>query len=114
MAKRPRDDEDDFVEEEERPRRKGGGVASSIVPYTNPQALIGYYLGFLAIIPAIGALAAPFAIGLGIWGLIKSRSHPESKGMVHAIVGIVLGLLGLCCMGPFGGWLVWNAFLSKK
>ena len=111
MAKRPRDDEDDFVEEEEeRPRRRGGGVGSTIVPYTNPQALIGYYLGFLAIIPAIGALAAPFAIGLGVWGLIKSRSHPESKGMVHAIVGVVLGLIGMFCMGPLGIFLGFVAF----
>ena len=103
MAKRPRDDEDDFEEEEEpRPRRKGGGVGSTIIPYTNPQALIGYYLGFLALLPAIGIPFAPFAIGLGIWGFIKSMSHPESKGRVHAIVGVVLGMIGLFCMGPLG------------
>ena len=103
MAKRPRDDEDDYEEvEEERPRRKGGGVGSTIVPYTNPQALIGYYLGFLALLPGISIPFAPFAIGLGIWGFIKSMSHPESKGRVHAIVGVVLGLIGLFCMGPLG------------
>lgn len=117
MAKRPRDeeyeDEDEVEEEEEeRPRRRGGGV-SSIVPYTNPMALIGYYLGFIAIIPALGVIFGPFAIILGIIGFVKSRSHPESKGAVHAIVGILLGLAGLFLCGPGGLALIWFGLIKK-
>jgi hypothetical protein len=118
MAKRPRDEEyedDDDVrdDEDDRPRRRGGGGVSSIVPYTNPMALIGYYLGFIAIIPALGVIFGPFAIILSIIGFVKSRSHPESKGAVHAIVGILLGLGGLFVCGPLGLFLAWGAFIAK-
>lgn len=73
-------------------RASAGGEADAtggIIPYKNPYALIAYYCGVFAVIPC-------FPIGLvglvlGILGLKHARLHPQSKGTVHAWVGIVAG-----------------------
>jgi hypothetical protein len=64
-------------------------ATGGIIPYKNPHALIAYYCGVFAVIPC-------FPIGLvglvlGILGLKHARLHPQSKGKVHAWVGIVAG-----------------------
>jgi hypothetical protein len=89
-----------------------GGVGT-LIPYRNPKALIGYYMGFVALIPVLGVIFGPIAIILGILGVIYANRNPQAKGMVHAIVGIILGVIGLLCMGPLGLVLAWGAFAVK-
>jgi hypothetical protein len=64
---------------------------STIIPYKNPQALIAYYLGVFSIFPFIGLFLGIAAFILGIRGLGFARTHPGSKGRVHAWIGIVAG-----------------------
>lgn len=70
-------------------------AVSSIVPYKNPPALIGYYLGVFSLIPCIGFLLGIAAIILGTIGLRKSANAPGSKGKAHAWTAIVLGSVGI-------------------
>ncbi len=80
---------------------EGGDWLSKMVPTRNTPALVGYYLGVFSLIPCLGALLSPFAIGFGIAGIGKARAL--QVGFAHAIVAIVLGsfsLLGhLLCFG---------------
>jgi hypothetical protein len=66
---------------------------STIIPYRNSHALFGYYTGVASLIPALGLIAGPAAIVLGILGLRHAKRHPEAKGKAHAWVAISLGTL---------------------
>jgi hypothetical protein len=64
-------------------------ATGGIIPYKNAYALIAYYCGVFAVIPC-------FPIGLvglvlGILGLKHANLHPQSKGRVHAWIGIIAG-----------------------
>jgi hypothetical protein len=72
-----------------------GDGTGGLIPYKNPTALIGYYLGIFGLIPAIGLLLAISAVILGIIGLRKRRQNPVVKGSVHAWVGISLGAISI-------------------
>jgi hypothetical protein len=101
-ARKPRPSVDDEWEEDERPRGQvrrdlppdDGGV-STLIPYTNPKALVAYYFGVFGLIPGLGIFLAPVAVILGILGLRYAKAHPTAKGTGHAVVGIVLGSLSL-------------------
>lgn len=69
-----------------------GGI-SSLIPYKNGAALAAYYIGVVALIPFLGLLAAPFAIGFGIVGIRAYQRDPRRKGIVHAWTGIALGVV---------------------
>lgn len=133
MAKRPVDDdaiepEDDRprkrrrVEEsepdaedyEDRPIRKASNPVSSLIPYTNPKALIGYYMGFISLLPGIGLILGPVAIVLGFLGILTARKNPEAKGMAHAIIAMILGALGFFPCGVFGGLLIFGVLFSGR
>ena len=78
-----------------------GGVAT-VIPYKNLPALIGYYCGVFGIIlPCV----SPIAIILGIIGVVKSVLNPQSKGLVHALVAVILGVLG-----PLGWFYVYRHY----
>lgn len=64
---------------------------STIIPYKNPQALTAYYLGVFSIFPLLGFFLGTAAFILGIRGLQFARTHPGSKGQVHAWIGIIAG-----------------------
>lgn len=66
---------------------------TSLIPYNNPPALIGYYISVASLIPIIALLLGPAAVVLGIAGINKCKADPRCKGMAHAIVAIVLGSL---------------------
>jgi len=83
---------------------KDSDIVSIFIPYKNPKALAAYYCGFFALIPVLGFVLGPVAIWLGISGVRTSTANPAAKGMVHAITGIVLGVLALLCWNPF--WCV--------
>ena len=68
------------------------GAISSLIPYKNGAALAAYYIGVVALIPFLGLLAAPFAIGFGVVGIRAYNREPKCKGIVHAWVGIALGV----------------------
>jgi hypothetical protein len=70
---------------------------STLIPYRNPQALTAYYLGVFSIsacIPLLGiagVVMAIFAVICGVRGLRLAKENPQSRGRVHAWIGIVGG-----------------------
>jgi hypothetical protein len=77
------------------------------VPYRNVASLWAYYLGVFALIPCFGIALGIAAIVMGIIGIRYSQKHPEAKGMVHSLVGIVLG--GLVLLGHLAVLLIFLA-----
>lgn len=67
---------------------------SGLIPYRNPAALTGYYLGIFSCFPVIGLVLGPLAIVLGVRGLRRLRREPDRKGTVHAWIAICTGMLG--------------------
>ncbi len=98
------------------PPRTDSGVSnavSTIVPYKNVKALLAYYLGVFSVIPVVGIVLGIAAFILGLLGLKFARAHPESKGKVHAWIGIVVG--GLFGFGYLAlTLLAIGAAVSKK
>jgi hypothetical protein len=90
---------------------RGDAGISTLIPYRNKAALVGYYLGFLALLPAAGVVFGPLAVLLGGLGLARARHDPDAKGGVHAIVAIVLGLIGFFVMAPIGLGLLYFVFV---
>lgn len=94
--------EDDERDEVRRRRRRvrrsepAGDSTGGIIPYKNPNALVAYYLGIFSLIPGLGLFLGIAAFILGLLGLRHARQHPETKGTVHAWIGIVMG--GLCAL----------------
>ena len=68
-------------------------MVSTLIPYRNGPALASYYLGVFSIVPAVGLLLSVPAVVLGALGIRKYCRRPECKGLVHAIVGLVLGVV---------------------
>jgi hypothetical protein len=63
------------------------------IPYQNKPALIGYYLAIFSLIPVIGLPLGIAALILGIVGFRAVRKNPAIRGVAHAWVAIILGLL---------------------
>lgn len=76
--------------------RPEGDATGGIIPYKNPYALIAYYCGLFALFPVLGLFLGIAGFVLGIMGLKHRARHPETKGSVHAWIGIVMG--GLCAL----------------
>ena len=95
---------EDFEEDDDLERRRrypsirrtdsGDEVVSTIIPYKNPKALIGYYCSIVSLLPILGFVLGPAALTLGIMGLRYVRRRPEAHGTAHAIIAIVLGSIG--------------------
>ena len=69
-----------------------------VVPInTSVWAIAAGYLGLLS--PIFLCLPAPIAIFCGVMALLELRRKPGMRGHVRAIVGIVLGSLGLLGLG---------------
>ena len=66
-------------------------ATGGVIPYKNPAALTGYYLGIFSFLPLIGFFLAVPALILGIHGLRAKRRQPQIRGSVHAWIGIVMG-----------------------
>jgi hypothetical protein len=86
------------------PPQPDSGMAV-MIPYKNQPALIGYYMAVASLIPGVGLLTGPIAVGLGIAGLRKRLKHPEVHGIAHAWIAIILG--AMCTIG-YAGLIVWG------
>lgn len=91
-------------------------LAVPLFPHRNPLAVAAYYLGIFSLIPYVGIALGPVAILLGLAGLAKVRKEPATRGLGHAITGIVAGAAGLVVWGgqelgwwnlPFGSPMDW-------
>ena len=81
-----------------------------LIPYRNAPALVAYYIGVFSIIPCFGPLLGIAAVILGILGLRKAKAHPESRGKVHAWIGIVAGgFFGLLYLAAIVALIVFAA-----
>ena len=96
---RTRDDEyedDDDEDYDAPPRRRGddSDPTGGLIPLKNGYALAAYYVGVFSLIPCLGTVIGPVAIGLGFAGIVRANRYPRAKGKAHAITGIVLGAVG--------------------
>ncbi|OAB63825.1 hypothetical protein AY599_18430 [Leptolyngbya valderiana BDU 20041] len=76
-------------------------ATGGIIPYKNPAALIGYYLGIFGMFPLLGLPLAIAALVLGIVGLRRRAQGKAYGGSVHAWVAIVLGSIASLYNGFF-------------
>lgn len=79
-------------------------TATDVFLPRNKLALVSYYVGIFSLIGAclggvLGVLGGLAAIITGVMGLRYARQNPLAKGRVHAIVGIILGLIDLVLGG---------------
>jgi len=79
----------------------GGGdsAISTLIPYKNGPALIGYYLGVFSLIPFLGLPLGLAAVPLGIAGLKRHKRNPTDKGKAHAWVAIICGSISILLYG---------------
>ena len=89
--------------------RPEGDATGGVIPYKNPKALIAYYCGVFSLMPCLGIVPGVVGVVLGILGLRHRKLHPETKGSVHAWIGIVLGGL----MTLLWGGLIAAALISQ-
>ena len=71
-----------------------GDATGGVIPYKNPYALIGYYMGIISLPLCIIPLPLGIVpVVLGIIGLKKRAENPVIKGSVHAWIGIASGAI---------------------
>lgn len=80
-----------------------GDATGGIIPYKNPSALIAYYMGLFSLFPFLGVFLGIAGFILGIRGLRHRKRHPETRGAVHAWIGIIMG-------GTMA--LIWTALIA--
>jgi len=92
-----------------KPEEITGDATGGVIPYKNVPALVSYYLGVFSLIPCFGIPLGLAAVILGIIVLVKYKKHPQIRGVVHALVGIILGglmlLVNLAFIVLMFGWL---------
>lgn len=81
-------------------------ATGGVIPYKNPAALIGYYVGVFGLVPMLGVPLALAAIVLGVLGLVRRKKGLAMGGQVHAIIAIVLGCLSLGYHVLFVGFMM--------
>jgi len=72
--------------------------ASRLIPTSNPAALWGYYI---AVFSMLMPIVSPASLALGAVGVVRAIRRPECKGLIHAIVAIVLSLASVLGWGYF-------------
>jgi hypothetical protein len=84
-----------------------------IVPASNPNALVGYYIGLFSIMPVLGLGMGPAGIVLGVKGLKAIKQQPGLPGTGHAITAIIGGIIG--CIINYGiGLLILVSVLERR
>src|SRR5262249_34859750 len=74
-------------------------LIASRVPQNRP-AVLAYRCAVYGLVPGLGLLLGGAAIALGIVGRRRFYADPETRGLGHAVTGIVLGFRDLVPMGP--------------
>lgn len=93
------------------PRESADDGISTLVPYRNKSALVGYYLAifgclFAIIVPVLGFIMPIAAIVLGVKGRRAVRQNPKVHGTAHAWIAIIGGTIGvLLAMANFAFFL---------
>lgn len=82
---------------------------STLIPYRNMPALVGYYLAVFALIPCLGLVLGAAAFFLGLQGLKRAHEAPQVRGRTHAWVAVILG--GVCALGNLAALFF---FLSSR
>ena len=77
---------------------------SSLIPTGNPLALWGYYISVAGLIPML-FIVCPISLILGALGVVRAIRVPESKGLLHALVAIILSIAS-----PLGWWYFYTRF----
>jgi hypothetical protein len=77
------------------PWRRNDDAMDHIIPVKNPPALASYYLGWLSLLPVLGVPFFLFAIIFGIKGLSMVRKTGSRIGQVHAVIGLVFGMIAI-------------------
>src|SRR5690349_5342595 len=68
-ARPPRPKEEKEYDEDYGPDRfRKQDVTGGLIPYRNPRALTGYYLGVFSLIPCVSLFLGPAALILGLLG----------------------------------------------
>lgn len=97
------------VSSSEKPRRRRPNdrseVAVSFLPEGNWAAKWGYVCMMLGLIPGVGVVTGWLAVLLGAIGFFKAKKDTEKRGIGHAVVSMVLGLLEVIAQGV-GWWLL--------
>jgi len=60
-------------------------------PYSNTCTELSLFAGLFSLVPVLGLVIGPLAIGLGVAGLLARRKNPLLHGKRSAIAGIILG-----------------------
>jgi hypothetical protein len=78
-----------------KPVREADDGISTLIPYKNPKALIGYYgaIGnlLLMIAPYLGLITSGVVLWLGVSGYRYRLANPSAHGSVHAWIAIIGG-----------------------
>jgi len=70
-------------------------LLESMIPTSNPDSLISYYLGLFSIMPLLGLPMSIVALVKGRKALLFTKEHGVKAGATHARVGIGCGSIGL-------------------
>ena len=71
----------------------------SLIPTSNPPALVSYYCGVFSLVLCFAPILAPISIIYGFKAMNNIKAQPGLKGKGHAITGFILsGITLLACI----------------
>lgn len=95
------------------PEYGGDETLAAIVPYRNKPALIGYYFAvfnlFGMLIPVIGLITSTITLVLGINGVKAYSRDRRVKGIAHAWVAIIGGVIEAVVCGIISAAIIIGA-----
>ncbi len=74
---------------------------SALIPTSNPDSLWAYYMGYLCLVPCFGIVAVPITIFKANAAIHAYRENNAIRGHTHAVVGLILAVLGVCIQSFF-------------
>ena len=83
----------------------------TLIPTQNKPALFAYYFGVFGLIPFLGLPLAIVGIILGIMGLKKYKANPTPGAKGHALAGLILGIFELLV---FTGFMIWVFVIAAQ
>jgi hypothetical protein len=71
----------------------------TFLPQGNPRARTAYLCAIIGLIPGVGLLLGPPAIIFGRLGYIAAKKDPETKGIGHSYISVILGIFEIIASG---------------